>query len=177
MEFSRDEDLRALEAALAQAFLAQSLDLVRSVHIASVDTGAVRVWLGLRVAEVDAAKIRDLKSMVKSFFSLYGRSEVLLGFVDFLGEPGTLPILRAIKIEAPVSLRRLVEALSRKGFMVPSESWLRTRLDTLRRKRLLVWSKGGSYSLSEAGLRVVRHGVGKRSSDVERVLALGRRKW
>lgn len=97
------------------------------------------------------------------------------------GESEDLPanpmILRRLKTHAPVTTERLANELRSMRSMVPSVRWLQGKLDTLRKQGLVTRSSEGAYSLTEGGLSVVPHGKQRSSSDVERALAFGRRRW
>lgn len=90
--------------------------------------------------------------------------------------PSILACLNRIKLHAPVTQTVLLRDLVSRGFTVPSEDWLKRRLDTIRRAGKIVRLSDGGYVLTLASLRAL--GTlknGSKSPDVTRMLALARR--
>ena len=92
--------------------------------------------------------------------------------------PPIAAILRAVKTLAPAKIENIVNHLQSRGFDRPTERSIRNALDTARKQGLVIWQQPGSYILTAQGLDFVPHTKTRSSSDVERILLLGkRRKW
>lgn len=91
-------------------------------------------------------------------------------------KPTLAAILRSVKLLAPVELPDLILNLDTRGFSCPDERWLAAKLDVVRKRSLVVRSVAGRYALTTEGLAVVPYSKNRTSSDVERMLALARRK-
>jgi hypothetical protein len=91
-------------------------------------------------------------------------------------KPTLAAILRSVKLLAPVKLSDLIRHLDIRGFSCPDERWLAAKLDVVRKRSLVVRSAAGKYALTTEGMAVVPYSKSRTSSDVERMLALARRK-
>jgi hypothetical protein len=100
--------------------------------------------------------------------------------VEIVGVSRPLPslaaILRSVKVHAPVDLDQLMSELARRKYRCPDKRWLSGRLDVVRKKGLVIRLSTGAYALSADGLAVVPFSADRSSSDIERILALARRK-
>lgn len=91
-------------------------------------------------------------------------------------QPSLVAILRSVKTHAPAELSQLLADLDVRGFGCPSDRWLSAKLDAARKSGLVIRSQPGKYTLSLEGLSAVPVSTRKTSSDIDRVLALARRK-
>ncbi|QQR75739.1 MAG: hypothetical protein IPJ17_09260 [Holophagales bacterium] len=168
----QDETRVALEATLRRRFGEE----IEAVALSDLDRPPAVAWIEVRPAggtQRRSGLIRDVASQCLGLLGLDG-VEVVVGNPQDL--PASAVVLRAVKKTAPASGREVGVALQDLGFEI-SEKWLRSRLDTLRRKGLIVRHANGDYSLTDEGGRLVPHGDFRASSDIERVLALARRRW
>ena len=93
-----------------------------------------------------------------------------------LPKPSLMNILKALKSCAPATVDQLVVYLNEHGFSLPSARWLANKLDIARKRDWVVRSNDGRFTLTIEGLGVVPASRRRTSSDIERILALGRRK-
>lgn len=93
-----------------------------------------------------------------------------------LPQPSLMNILRGLKSCAPATVDQLVVYLNDHGFSCPSARWLSGKLDGARKRDWVVRSNDGRFALTIEGLGVVPASRRRTSSDIERILALGRRK-
>lgn len=137
------------------------------------------VWIELSQPEsVTEVSKEMVKGVVEEYLKLTDIEEYTIHWgLGELSLPTTVAILRAIKVTAPAKLDELEINLIENGFCWPSQTWLKNKLDLFRKKGLLIRQQDGSYVLSQETLAKVPHGNFRTSSDVERALALGRRKW
>jgi hypothetical protein len=103
-----------------------------------------------------------------------------IGNVSF-PEKGQLPltdllVLREIKTYQPLDYDALLTKL--KDLRVSFEEIdLKRMLDKLRKAKMIIRSHSGRYSVTERALSSIPHGNHRNSSDIQRLLDLGRRKW
>lgn len=169
---SLDDVAASLRAVMKREFP----DTVTDVHVSFEDASSAVVWIEsasrLESAALEAARLTASRALAEF--------DVTCKALDVVApprpEPSTIAILRSVKVLAPVPTGTLQEDLDRRGFACPSERWLSHKLDTAR-KRGLVWrDPQGRFSLTAEGLSVVPTSRSGSSSDVERMLALARRK-
>lgn len=170
------EKHNAIETALRDLIEKRFPNAFTSVFISSPTILPVTVWL---VPGENPSIRHDLQSaeiIVKEFLGLFQIQEV--SFIAEVEPTATIPmILRKLKLFAPQSIDGLAAIFAQDGINVPNQ-WLHSKLDTLRKQGLVVWAnETGRYALTEQGVRLVPHGRNRKSSDIERALALGRLKW
>jgi len=119
-----------------------------------------------------------MEAVFSTYLSAFGFT---LGKIHRMGSdkdiPSAIAVLRGLKATSPALPETLSGFLEESGFVVPPERWVDAKLDWLRKQNLVLRRDDGCYVLTEPGLRVVPHGKGSSSSDVQRALALARRKW
>lgn len=151
-------------------------DLVSDVHVSFVTSTAAVVWVESK-SIIDPNAIEELESVTRRELEKF---EVKCQAFDIvspqLPEPSTTAILRAVKIHAPASLPAVNQDLLRRGFSCPSEKWLSYKLDVARKRGLVLRDQDGRFLLTASGLEVVPWSRTASSSDVDRMLALARRK-
>ena len=140
-----------------------------------IDESTVDAW-------VECSDLTDeLKKNVDAYFNdLLAGATLKLGEMNWLESQLDFPsipvLLRLIKTLQPVKIECVSESL-KKTYPVIEDKWLKNKLDTLRRKKLVIWQKPGFYALTSSGLNLVPTGTRRSSSDISRALDLGRRKW
>lgn len=87
-----------------------------------------------------------------------------------------LLLLREIKFHQPVSYEVLLEGLQSLKIIF-EEADLKRMIDKLRKAAMIVRSQKGLFCVTEEALGAIPHGNYHNSSDVKRLLELGRRKW
>lgn len=90
--------------------------------------------------------------------------------------PSSIFILRLVKIKQPINISGL-EILLKEDYPSIHEKWINRQLDGLRKKKFIIRTKSGQYTLTSLGLVIVPAGTNNNSSDIERALELGKRKW
>ena len=174
---SKGQAQEELEAGLTALLKLRYPGVAQSCFISSLETGVVEVWL-----EEKEAKAVELPSDMEVVFSEYLKVFGLtLGKIHRPGLerelPSALAVLRALKATSPSPPEMVSEFLEGAGFLVPPKRWMDAKLDWLRKQQLILRRQDGCYVMTETGLRLVPHGKGSSSSDVQRALALARRKW
>lgn len=167
-----DDVAVALRAVLKRLFP----QVVTDVHVSFVTATLAAVWIeSTTIADAELAS--QLQRATMSELARFGISCHAFELVGpLLPEPSTPAILRSVKILAPASLERINSDLRKRGFSCPSESWLSYKLDAARKRGLVVRDQQGKFTLTGDGLEVVPWNRSASSTDVERMLALARRK-
>ncbi|GEM_PF-777107 len=142
-------------------------------------SGFADVWMEFREPEsVSESSREQIQEVVEEYLKLSDVNHYMVHWgLGELSLPTTVAILRAIKITAPADLGAIENNLSQNAFSWPSQTWLKNKLDLFRKKGLLLRQQDESYVLTQETLSKIPHGNFRTSSDVERALALGRRKW
>jgi len=90
-------------------------------------------------------------------------------------EPSLMILLRTIKVNYPIELESLRETLEKNGNYIPSKDWLNSKVDALRKRKLLTRDQAGNYRLTQSGLEQVPITKSRNSSDIERILSLAKK--
>jgi len=90
--------------------------------------------------------------------------------------PSLMNILKALKSCAPATVDQLHDYLSEHEFSCPNIRWLSSKLDVARKREWVIRSNNGMFALTVEGLKIVPVTRRRNSTDIERILALGRRK-
>lgn len=112
---------------------------------------------------------------LKPFNKYITRSDSIIDN-DYAGYPTLIAILRLIKIKQPINANDLLHDLIQ-TYEKTDIDWLNKKLDLLRKKKSLIRNADEKYVLTMKGLNSVPSGARSSSSDVERALELGKRKW
>ncbi|WP_157889271.1 hypothetical protein [Chromobacterium subtsugae] len=149
-------------------------NLVESVSL-SFKTSTDAYVIVFPAAQLSKDACEDIERHIKAQLELVEVKSVGFDFVlNKWLEPSNIQILRLVKITAPVTLDNLMARINGQNLYCPSERWLASKLDLLRKKRLVVRLENGTYALSARGLLVTPYGTDRKSSDVERMLFLGK---
>lgn len=141
-------------------------------------SGMADVWLDTRVSVGVLAQERILASLKDRLGNYLSEVGLQLHQIYWQGSliPSSPAVIRTVKVIAPATVYEIATQLEKNGYPSISEKWLGSQLDRLRRQGFLVWHNG-KYILSDAGLTLLPQSKGRKSSDVERALALGKRRW
>lgn len=120
----------------------------------------------------------NLKRKISDLLSAYDVNLANFFFNELADEvPTPYQIMRKLYTLAPVQLEKIQSALKLEGSPCPSAHWLKRQLDHLQTNHLVVWQQSGCYVLSAQGLAMIPGLRGRTSPDIERALAISRRKW
>lgn len=173
--FVKSESHSDLEAGFFQLLNRRFNERLISFYISFADEKTIDSWI--EVQGLDEL----LETQILEYFSeLINGADLILGDIQWSGAkinlPSTPALLRLIKTLQPIEVGALLESL-KENYDSVDEKWLTKTLDNLRRKGVLHWQKPGSYTLTADSLAFVPAGTRRSSSDIDRALALGRRKW
>jgi len=164
-----------LESAFHQLLNKQFKGQIISLYMSFRRDSLIDTWIELaRSNEQIKADVIEVYNRLLNDVSLcLGRIYWINSLTDL---PTTPFLLRVVKIEQPVVLDRLVEIV-RENYQAVDERWIRHKFDKLRKKELIIRGRSGYYALTQKALNLVPTSYMSSSSDVDRALALGRRKW
>ena len=174
---TQDDRVADLEAALRGAFEARFPGIFTAVSVSALHVSPSLVSVETDPQAINRPGAEHLSEIAASIFSAYGVEPPTVFYGDGLELPSIPMILRGVKTGSPATAESLADRLRQSRTLIPDLTWLRRKLDTLRREGLVVRISSGAYAMTEKGLGIVPHGRSRSSSDVERVLALARRKW
>jgi len=172
--YTYPENQENLESACYQ-ILNQRFKNIKEIYLSFLNESTIDVWIA-----VDNLTSTIESDITASLNNIVNESSLTLHSIQWVNPVVDLPtylyILNSLKIHQPIKISRLTEIIS-KTFSAVNEKWLNKNLDTLRKKKFLIREKTGFYQVSERGLAVLPNQLSSNSSDVQRALALGKRKW
>lgn len=168
-----DELKNDIEAGLRATLLHQEGERIRNVFMSST-AGAPHVWIEAKRELSDdifnSIKKSTLRYLIE--FNINPKSITTTSGYKF---PSILVCTRCVRKHAPVDVSGVSSALSAEGFTIPSEDWLKRRLDTMRKDGIIIWVSGNKYCLPMTSIRKLGTSKTRMSPDVSRLLALARR--
>ncbi|MFZ5636433.1 MAG: hypothetical protein ACOY82_07570 [Pseudomonadota bacterium] len=164
-----------IEAGLRATLLHEFGGCIRNVFL-TISGKAAHVWLDQKreISETERSAIRLHAGRFLETFSIAAQSIQSLTS----GRVASVSVtLKLIRLFAPISQQRLADEFVKKGFDLPSSTWLSRRLDSLRKSGDIVRTDDHQYALTLSGIKRLGSSKNKQSPDVIRVLALaaGRR--
>lgn len=177
--FVLDEVHESMEMALSSLLRQRFPKGVRSILVSVPSTDNVTVIIEPYNNKPPAdGMVSKANELVERFFELQDMHLKTIEWVGATVERPTLSILlRMVKTLAPVDISDIVNVLYSQDYWYIDEKQLRHQLDALRKKGFVVRQRSGKYVPTELALHAVPHGATRSSSDVDRALELGRRKW
>ena len=150
-------------------------DSVRNVFFSGPPGLAKIVWVEMEDVNNRMPR-RDIESIISRYLVLYKIAIRDIVFVGNANVPSVTAILRTVRKHAPVDPIHLAQELEDNGFLIPDERWLGRKLDRLRRAGQIVRRGDGRYFLSVESLSGLGTSRRRNSADVQRLLALGRKR-
>lgn len=163
-----------MEEGLRHSLMSSYPNLVRNSFL-SGNRDTPQVWLEAK-RSLDAQEIKRLEVQVEEYARRMKLKAIRLNFMVDANTPTKTEVLSLIRKQAPVTLESLMIELVAQQFEIPSSNWLERSLVMLRRDGLLIQTGRGDYALSLDALRRLGTTKGRRSRDIDRLLALARRK-
>lgn len=163
-----------IESGLRAKALALFSDLLRNVFFSVVDRKGV-VWLDQKV-QLTEAQEKKIQDALSSYLSVFRYESISYDSLRDKGLPTNFYLLRVLRHIAPADIGAIKEEAERKGKAIPSDDWLKRRMDQLRKNGLVVWVSGDKYVLSLRALKQLGSTKNRLSMDVARMLALARRR-
>lgn len=167
-----DELKNDIEAGLRATLLHHDGEHVRNVFMSSIaDTPHVWIETKRELTEDVFEFIQARITRYLSEFKIVPKSITTTSGYKF---PSILACMRCIRKHAPIDVSSINAALSSDGFTIPSEDWLKRRLDSMRKDGAIIWLAGNKYCLPMSSIRKLGTSKNRTSPDVSRLLALAR---
>ena len=165
---------RDVETSIRSTIMCAFPNKIREIYLSAGNKG-VAAWL-IPTAPIDDNLYNEIKNklelLVEKIFSL---SLTSIWLQERDSTPSKLACLRAVRKSAPATPAKVAADLRQRGFTVPSDDWMATRLDSLRKAALIIRLKSGKYALTLTGLRALGTSKNAHSPDIARMLDLARR--
>lgn len=178
-DFSELNDrLGELERAVYDDINAQGLGHPFSLAIEFNKTRHARATIDLGDRRASVSERKALADLVRTMLRAHGTKRIeKIVLLDAGAEEATDPqVLRILRTIGPCSKEALRDTLEGHECRVPSIQWLNRTLDRLRQKGFVRYVGDGLFSLSPRALFDAPARAGRTSADVQRALALARRK-
>lgn len=169
-----DSAEQEIESGLRAKALALYGDFLRNVFFSVVRRHAV-VWLDQKV-QLTEEKEREIQSALSSYLSAFSYDSISYDNLKDKDLPTNFYLLRVLRHIAPADIRMLKVEIEKREKSVPSDDWLKRRMDQLRKNGLIVWVAGDNYVVSLKALKKLGSTKNRHSVDVSRMLAIARRK-
>ncbi|MEC5385531.1 hypothetical protein VVD49_07335 [Uliginosibacterium sp. H3] len=168
-----DERNYDIEAGLRATVLHKFGDHIRNVFVSTNDQNP-HVWLETKRA-LDEESLQPIRDRVIFYLAQLDISPVSIRPTSGENLPSVFVCMRGIRRLAPVQLSVLKDSLVQSGFTIPSDDWLKRRLELMRKDGKIVWLAGNKYALSMESIRSLGTTKDRSSPDITRLLALARR--
>lgn len=176
--FVRGDFQNKIESGLYALLVSKFPRIIDEVFLSFNSNEIYDVWLVLAEGAQSNLEFNlEMRSIIEKYLKLFNAKLGLLKAGVDSDLPTLTQILRAAKRLSPIKANVLFNELKNSGLQAPSLSWIESKLDYLRKRKLVIRFCDGNYSVTEAGLALVPHYKSRNSSDIERALALGRRIW
>ena len=164
-----------LEEGIYQILNRKFNDQIIALYISFGGQRSANAWI-----EIDNSTEAMRGNIHVHLSNILAEADISLDGVSWVITQAELPslsaLLRKIKIYQPLPIQELLEYLLPKYASV-SDKWLNRKLDNLRKKGFVHRDENGCYVLTAMALAAIPAGARYASSDIERALALGKRKW
>ncbi len=126
-------------------------------------------------------QIQQIRSLLERILKSAGGRLRERGLYISVPHPvGTVPtlaeIIRAVRVAQPATLEQLAASFKQRGFAELTSGVLNSQLDLARMRGLLTQTNGRFFALTARGIAASPPTTGRKSPDIERALALGRRR-
>ena len=170
------QQLTDLESGLRAALLRRFPEHVTDLYMSFPTGDAAQIWVMVK-QELDETSGKIIRGHIVEYLA---NAALISEGIEFLApnlpEPSIAAILRSLKTISLGAVGQIMNHLRKRGYSCPSERWLSGKLDMSRKRGLIVRNPSGEFSLTSLGLQLVPHTRSGSSSDVDRMLLLGRRR-
>lgn len=174
-----DQDFQKIEDGLNVLIKNKYPKLLMDTIVSYINPRIADVWINNELTDqIDVHLYKNINQDVVNYLKMYGME--VRNFNMNMPEkylPSYVLILKCIKQLSPVTIAGLYHILNNKNCYMPSIEWLTSKLDFLRKKGYAIWQDNSTYVITSQGLSALPTPKSSSSSDVERVLELGRRRW
>lgn len=171
----QEESQQDLESGFFQILNRKHQDRIVSLYTSFRDGAVVDAFI--EVSELGETLQQDIAA---NFENILKDAAFQLGSLQWLNSPSELPtlivLLRSLKKLQPINLSNLTVEMQA-SYKSVTERWINHKLDQLRKKGLILRQHNELYVLTDNALRAIPATNRRTSSDIDRALALGRRRW
>lgn len=173
-EYLRKSIVFAIGAAIERTIPLELVDVY--FELETKNAAYVGVELNADEALLNDEHRRGIASACELVCAAFKIDRVAVSIIFGVASPFTDSIiLRTILANAPITLEVLQKVLSEKGRV--DVKVLKAQLDRLRRNGLILWQHSGGYAARQPALYLFSNHQSKKSSDIQRALALARKNW
>ncbi|MEO6280064.1 hypothetical protein [Roseateles sp.] len=158
-----------LRATLMHAFGPE----VRNVFL-SLQGSVGNVWVESKRALSESA-LNAIRGRAKIYLAELTLELGAFALTNAENVPSDTVVLKVLRQIAPATTEQVVQLLVERGFDVPSDDWMKRRLDALRKVGKIVWLTQGKFACSLNATRALGTIKGRGSPDISRLLALARK--
>ena len=169
----KSDAYRNAEESLRHSLISSYPNLIRNSFLSGMD-GLTQVWLETKKT-LNQPNVERIEIHVQEFARRSSIKKIKVNLLNEIQTPTKIELLSAVRQIAPASLVDLRQDLVDRKLEVPSTDWLTRKLNSLKKDGLVVLTSAGDYVLTLDALRRLGTSKGRKSRDVVRILALGRR--
>jgi hypothetical protein len=122
-------------------------------------------------------EVKKIDETIRPFLAKFGKS---IEKIEFLGITNRMPskteLLSAVKITAPCLPNELLDRFQRNHYSGIPDRWLASQLDLLRKGGFILRRSDGRYVPTLNGLNLLPRSKSRNSSDIQRALAVSKRR-
>lgn len=176
---AQGEKQEAYATAIKSVLESDYPNIFESITISSTYYDPVWIWIYTKKGVQTPPSEKELTNTIRSISKNFKVKEPIIYYEVQNKLPSNPEILLVLKIYSPINIELLKSKLESKEYYIPSVEWLKTKVETLRKKGLIVWAQNSmKYTLSLPAHSLFTYSANKKNSpDVLRALELGKRKW
>lgn len=163
-----------IEHGLRTTLLLSFNDHIRNAFIAT-EKNNVNIWFEQKNAQFDEDTLLQIREKARIYLSNINLELNSISSLNSLNTPSKTAILNAVRIASPGTIDSISDILRSKGFDIPSEDWIKRKVDVLRKSKQILRLSNGCYALTLQTLKLLGSHVSRNSIDIQRFLALARR--
>lgn len=168
-----DKSGNDLEAGAKASLMHSFGDFVRNAFISLSGTSA-SIWIEAK-REISPEERKSVKDKMDLYFGSFDISFSGIFLTNGEKTPSKIACLKNLRTISPAKIPDLSAYLEKRGFTVPSDTWLTHKMDPLRKASLVIRQKNGTYTLTHQALSLLGTTRSARSPDITRLLDLARR--
>lgn len=146
--------------------------------ISFISYNSADIWINGDENKMTQQLFLNIRQDIKIYLTLFNIS--INNIFQNISEkitPSSIVIINIIKKYSPVTLQNILLKLNDLNYFIPSHDWISSQLDTLRKKGYVIWQDNNTYVLTHKGIDVLPSLKSPQSSDIDRILEIGRKKW
>lgn len=171
-----DSATQDIEHGLRTTLLLLFNDHIRNAFI-TTEKCKVNIWFEQKNVQIDENILLQIEEKARVYLSNINLELNSISSLNSLNTPSKTAILNAVRIASPATIESISLLLRSNGFDIPSEDWIKRKIDVLRKSKHIIRLSNGSYALTLQTLKLLGSNVSRNSLDIQRFLALSRRSF